>query len=34
MQAVAEVESLLVAHYPLAEGRANPNELADAVDVR
>jgi uncharacterized membrane protein len=34
MQAVAEVESLLVAHYPLAEGQANPNELADAVDVR
>lgn len=34
MQAVAEVEALLVAHYPLAEGQANPNELADAVDVR
>jgi hypothetical protein len=34
MQAVDEVEALLVAHDPLAEGQANPNELPDAVDLR
>ena len=34
MQAIAEVEALLVAHFPLAEGQSNPNELPDAVDLR
>ena len=34
MQAVDEVEALLVQHFPLAEGAANPNELSDQVDLR
>lgn len=33
-QAVDAVDALLRQHFPLAEGRANPNELSDAVDVR
>ena len=33
-QAVDEVEALLVQHFPLAEGAANPNELQDRVDLR
>ena len=28
-QALEEVSALLVAHFPLAEGQANPNELPD-----
>jgi uncharacterized membrane protein len=34
MQAVDEVEALLVQHFPLAEGETNPNELSDRVDLR
>ena len=34
MQAVDEVEALLVQHFPLVEGEANPNELVDRVDLR
>jgi uncharacterized membrane protein len=34
MQAVDEVEALLVQHFPLAPGEHNPNELPDAVDLR
>jgi uncharacterized membrane protein len=34
MQAVDEVEALLVAHFPLAPGEHNPNELPDVVDLR
>jgi uncharacterized membrane protein len=34
MQAIDRVEALLVAHFPLAEGQPNPNELPDAVDRR
>ncbi|MCC9596908.1 MULTISPECIES: TPM domain-containing protein [unclassified Rubrivivax] len=33
-QAVDAVDALLVRHYPLAEGEANPNELPDAPHVR
>jgi len=32
--AVDRVDALLVAHFPLAEGQANPNELPDGADVR
>ena len=28
-QALEEVSALLVAHFPLARGEANPNELPD-----
>ena len=28
-QALEEVSALLVAHFPLAQGEANPNELPD-----
>ena len=34
LQAVEQVEALLLQHYPLAEGARNPNELPDAVDLR
>ncbi|GAB4123586.1 MAG: TPM domain-containing protein [Rubrivivax sp.] len=34
MQAIAEVERLLLQHFPLAGGAANPNELPDRVDLR
>lgn len=33
-QAVDAVDALLVRHYPLADGEANPNELPDAPHVR
>lgn len=33
-EALSEVSALLVQHFPLAEGEANPNELPDGVDVR
>jgi uncharacterized membrane protein len=33
-QAVDRVDALLVAHFPLAEGQANPNELPNAADLR
>lgn len=32
-EALEEVSALLVAHFPLAEGEANPNELSDHVRV-
>ncbi len=32
--ALAEVSALLVQHFPLAEGEANPNELSDGLDIR
>ncbi len=31
-EALAEVSALLVAHFPLAPGEANPNELSDAIE--
>jgi uncharacterized membrane protein len=34
MRAIDQVEALLVRHFPLAAGAANPNELPDAVDRR
>jgi uncharacterized membrane protein len=34
MQAIDQVEALLVQHFPLAAGEANPNELPDRVDLR
>ncbi len=34
MQAVDEVEALLVAHFSLPPGQRNPNELPDVVDLR
>jgi len=34
MQAIDVVEAALVAHFPLAAGQANPNELPDRVDLR
>jgi uncharacterized membrane protein len=34
MRAIDDVEALLVRHFPLAEGQANPNELPDAPDLR
>lgn len=33
-RAVDAVDTLLVAHFPLAEGQANPNELPDGADLR
>jgi len=33
-QAVASISSLLLAHYPLAKGQRNPNELPDAPLLR
>jgi uncharacterized membrane protein len=33
-QAVERVDALLVAHFPLATGQANPNELPDRADLR
>jgi len=33
-QAIAAVDQLLEAHYPLAPGEANPNELPDAPYLR
>jgi uncharacterized membrane protein len=33
-EAVDRVDALLVAHFPLAEGQANPNELPDGADLR
>ena len=33
-QALEEVSALLVAHFPLDEGQANPNELPDAPHLR
>ncbi len=33
-QAVDAVDALLVAHFPLAEGQTNPNELPDGADLR
>ncbi len=33
-QAIDAVHSLLVQHYPLAAGQANPNELPDRADLR
>lgn len=32
-EALEEVSALLVEHFPLTEGEANPNELADHVRV-
>lgn len=34
MQAVDAVETLLLRHFPLAPGQANPNQLPDMVDRR
>jgi hypothetical protein len=34
MQAVDAVETLLLRHFPLAPGQANPNQLPDTVDHR
>jgi uncharacterized membrane protein len=34
MQAIDEVEAMLVRHFPLAEAATNPNELPDQVDLR
>jgi uncharacterized membrane protein len=34
LQAIDEVEALLVQHFPLDDGAANPNELQDRVDLR
>lgn len=34
MQAVDEVEALLLQHFPLSAGGPNPNELPDRVDLR
>jgi uncharacterized membrane protein len=33
-QAIDAVDAILVAHFPLAPGEANPNELSDAPMVR
>ena len=33
-QALEEVSALLVQHFPLAEGAANPNELSDVPHLR
>jgi uncharacterized membrane protein len=33
-QAVDAVEGLLVQHFPLVAGQANPNELPDRIDLR
>ena len=34
MQAIAEVEALLLQHFPVAADASNPNELSDQVDLR
>ena len=34
MQAVDAADGLLCRHFPLAAGEVNPNELADAADLR
>ena len=34
LQAIDAVEALLVQHFPLTPGAANPNELSDRVDRR
>jgi uncharacterized membrane protein len=34
MHAIDQVEALLLQHFPLATGAANPNELPDGVDRR
>ncbi len=34
MQAIDQVEALLVQHFPLAACEVNPNELPDRVDLR
>jgi uncharacterized membrane protein len=33
-QAIDAVDAMLVEHFPLAEGQANPNELPDRADLR
>ena len=33
-QAIDAVDALLVRHFPLAAGEANPNELPDRADLR
>jgi uncharacterized membrane protein len=33
-RAIDEVHTLLVQHFPLAHGQANPNELPDRADLR
>jgi uncharacterized membrane protein len=33
-QAIVAVDALLLQHFPLAEGQANPNELPDRADRR
>ncbi|MBI5718584.1 MAG: TPM domain-containing protein [Burkholderiales bacterium] len=33
-EAVKAVDAMLAAHFPLAAGAANPNELPDAADLR
>ena len=33
-QAIDAVHALLLQHFPLAEGQANPNELPDRADLR
>ena len=33
-QAIDAVDALLVEHYTIAPGAANPNELPDAPDLR
>jgi len=33
-RAIDAVDAILVAHFPLAPGQANPNELPDAPVVR
>jgi uncharacterized membrane protein len=33
-EAVDRVDALLVAHFPLAEGQTNPNELPDRAELR
>ncbi|MEO7244020.1 MAG: TPM domain-containing protein [Rubrivivax sp.] len=34
LQAIEQVEALLLRHFPLAEGETNPNELPDMIDRR
>jgi uncharacterized membrane protein len=33
-EAIDRVDALLVAHFPMAAGQANPNELPDRADLR
>ena len=33
-QAIDAVDALLLQHFPLAQGQANPNELSDRADLR